>query len=139
SVCGVASLRICLKQQQGSNRWRCVFRRGPLCVSASLRPEEARCHAANVRLPPGRCETALERAAYGMTSPGSATYDLFAVTAHGLEQICASELAALGVDGKPETGGVAWRGDMRSLYRANLELRTASRVIARAGEFRARG
>lgn len=66
-------------------------------------------------------------------------YDLFAVTAHGLGEVCAAELAGIGVDGKVETGGVAWRGTDRSMYRANLELRTASRVIARAGEFRARG
>lgn len=66
-------------------------------------------------------------------------YDLFAVTAHGLAGLCASELAGIGEAGKVETGGVAWRGTARSLYRANVELRTASRVIARAGEFRARG
>lgn len=66
-------------------------------------------------------------------------YDLFAVTAHGLGEICAGELAAIGEAGAVEIGGVAWRGTARSLYRANLELRTASRVIARVGEFRARG
>lgn len=66
-------------------------------------------------------------------------YNLFAVTAHGLAGLCAAELAAIGIDGTIETGGVAWRGPRESLYRANLELRTASRVIARAGEFRARG
>ena len=66
-------------------------------------------------------------------------YDLFAVTAHGLAGLCAAELAAIGESGAVEIGGVAWRGTARSLYRANLELRTASRVIARVGEFRARG
>lgn len=66
-------------------------------------------------------------------------YDLFAVTAHGLAEMCAAELAAIGGAGTVEIGGVAWRGTARSLYRANLELRTASRVIARVGEFRARG
>lgn len=67
------------------------------------------------------------------------TYDLFAVTAHGLAGLCAAELAALGVAGASEPGGVAWRGSARSMYRANLELRTASRIVARAGQFRARG
>jgi putative N6-adenine-specific DNA methylase len=66
-------------------------------------------------------------------------YDLFAVTAHGLADLCAAELATIAVSGTPETGGVAWRGTAESMYRANLELRTASRIIARAGEFRARG
>lgn len=66
-------------------------------------------------------------------------YDLFAVTAHGLAELCARELAALGVAGTVEQGGVSWRGAASSLYRANLELRTASRIIARVGSFRARG
>ena len=66
-------------------------------------------------------------------------YDLFAVTAHGLAALCAAELASQGVAGTSETGGVAWRGSARSLYRANLELRTASRVVARVGRFSARG
>jgi putative N6-adenine-specific DNA methylase len=64
--------------------------------------------------------------------------DLFAVTAPGLEPLCALELAGLGIDAKAEDGGVAWRGDRRSMHRANLELRTCSRVIARLGTFRAR-
>jgi putative N6-adenine-specific DNA methylase len=66
-------------------------------------------------------------------------HDLFAVTAHGLAALCAAELAAIGVAGRVETGGVAWRGTASSMYRANLELRTASRIIARVGTFRARG
>ncbi|MBR9989827.1 MAG: class I SAM-dependent RNA methyltransferase [Gemmatimonadetes bacterium] len=71
-----------------------------------------------------------------MSGPG---YDMFAVTAHGLADLCAAELAGLGIAGRVETGGVAWSGSASSLYRANLELRTASRVIARVGEFGARG
>lgn len=66
-------------------------------------------------------------------------YELFAITAHGFAELCTAELAALGVSGTSGIGGVAWRGDARSMYRANLELRTASRIVARAGEFRARG
>jgi len=64
----------------------------------------------------------------------------FAVTAPGLESIAAAELAALGVPRqalRPETGGVEWTGDARSLYAANLHLRTASRVLVRVAEFRA--
>jgi putative N6-adenine-specific DNA methylase len=64
--------------------------------------------------------------------------DIFAVTAPGLEQVCAAELAAYGIDGVAEDGGVGWRGELESLYRVNLWSRTASRVIVRAGEFRAR-
>lgn len=66
-------------------------------------------------------------------------YDLFAVTAHGLAGLCAAELGQIGVSGTVETGGVSWRGPARTMYQANLQVRTASRVLARVGEFRARG
>jgi putative N6-adenine-specific DNA methylase len=61
----------------------------------------------------------------------------FAVTAPGLEALCAAELASLGIAGKAEQGGVAWSGSLESVARANLWLRTASRVIVRVAEFRA--
>lgn len=64
--------------------------------------------------------------------------DLFAVTAPGLEALCRAELGALGIAAAEEPGGVAWRGGLTSLYRANLHCRTASRVLARLGSFRAR-
>jgi len=71
---------------------------------------------------------------------GTTKLSCFAVTAPGIASLCASELAALGVTHKgPETGGVAFDGTMRDLQRANLWLRTASRVIVRVGEFGARG
>jgi putative N6-adenine-specific DNA methylase len=63
---------------------------------------------------------------------------LYAVTAPGLEALCAAELRALGVEARAEVGGVAWTGDTDSLFRANLWLRTASRVLARAASFHAR-
>jgi putative N6-adenine-specific DNA methylase len=61
----------------------------------------------------------------------------FAVTAPGLEGLCASELADIGIRGLPEDGGVAWKGSLESVARANLWLRTASRVIVRVAEFKA--
>jgi putative N6-adenine-specific DNA methylase len=64
--------------------------------------------------------------------------DLYAVTAPGLEAICLAELSLLGIAGVVEDGGVAWRGGLEQLYRANLASRTASRILARAGQFRAR-
>jgi putative N6-adenine-specific DNA methylase len=63
--------------------------------------------------------------------------DAFAVTAPGLEPICAGEAAALGVRPKILEGGVAWRGSMESVARANLWLRTASRILLRVAEFKA--
>jgi putative N6-adenine-specific DNA methylase len=66
------------------------------------------------------------------------TLPLFAVSAPGLEPVLAAELADLGMPGQVETGGVSWSGSLEQLHRANLELRTASRVLLRVGEFRAR-
>ena len=76
------------------------------------------------------------------TPPSSSTansaFDCFAITAPGLEALTAAELAALGETPAEEEGGVAWTGDAVSLCRANLWLRTASRVVVRAARFRAR-
>jgi putative N6-adenine-specific DNA methylase len=72
----------------------------------------------------------------------------FAVTAPGLEPITAAELRRLGLlaptaSGKepggagaePGGGGVAFEGQRAALYRANVLLRTASRVLVRLGDF----
>jgi putative N6-adenine-specific DNA methylase len=73
----------------------------------------------------------------------------FAVTAPGLEALTALELRRLGllppvavVAGQAalplalaEPGGVAFDGNLTALYRANLGLRTASRVLVRLGAF----
>jgi putative N6-adenine-specific DNA methylase len=60
----------------------------------------------------------------------------FAVSAPGLEPFTALELSALGFASvSPEPGGVLFRGDLVALYRANLHLRTASRILARLGNF----
>lgn len=64
---------------------------------------------------------------------------LFAVTPPGLEDIAAAELRALGV-ARTEVapGGVEFRGTPSDLYRANLELRTAGRILLRLGSFGAK-
>lgn len=62
----------------------------------------------------------------------------FAVTAPGLEALCAAELDGLRIRATIEPGGVAWTGNLTTVARANLWLRTASRVIIRVAEFRAR-
>lgn len=49
----------------------------------------------------------------------------------------ARELTALGELPRIEDGGVSWEGDARSLMRANLWLRTASRVLVRVATFKA--
>ena len=63
---------------------------------------------------------------------------LFAISTPGLEQITAAELRALGVASPVvEPGGVAFTGTYDDLYRANLWLRTASRVVIRIATFHA--
>ena len=64
----------------------------------------------------------------------------FAVTAPGLEPFTSLELTDLGLLAVPvleesSQAGVAFKGDLLALYRANLHLRTASRVLARVGTF----
>ena len=69
----------------------------------------------------------------------SPRYDAFAITAPGLEQLTAAELKALGAEGVRATdGGVTFAASQQLLYAANLNLRTASRIVARAGEFSAK-
>ena len=74
----------------------------------------------------------------------------FAVTAPGLESFTSEELRrlgivpleaqagdALGLSGEDSGGGVAFSGGRHALYRANLYLRTASRILVRMGSFKA--
>jgi putative N6-adenine-specific DNA methylase len=58
----------------------------------------------------------------------------FAPCPRGLEGLLATELAGLGAHTTaPADGGVAFAGDERLLYRANLESRLASRILLYAG------
>jgi putative N6-adenine-specific DNA methylase len=63
---------------------------------------------------------------------------IFVVTAPGLEPLTATELAELGIEAADEGGGLAADVTPEQLYRANLHLRTASRILVRVAEFRAR-
>lgn len=65
-------------------------------------------------------------------------HSIFVVTAPGLEKVAARELFGLGLSGEVEEGGVSLQGDHRTLYALNLRLRTASRILVRVAEFRAR-
>lgn len=69
----------------------------------------------------------------------SAPLSLFAVCLPGLEPLVADELRALGGrDVEPGAGGVACTGDLRTLYRANLEAGLVGHVLIRVAEFGAR-
>lgn len=59
----------------------------------------------------------------------------FVVTAPGLEPFTEQEVRLLGLEPVTEPGGITFKGDLDALYRANLHLRTASRVLARLGNF----
>lgn len=66
-------------------------------------------------------------------------HHFFAVTAPGLEPLCAAELKALGLDEvQVLPGGVAFGGKLDAAYRANLWLRTSGRVLLRLKDFRVR-
>jgi putative N6-adenine-specific DNA methylase len=80
-------------------------------------------------------------------------YNLFVVCPPGLESVAERELGQLGItprhsgsssgdspnldDPGKDTGGVKCRGTLHDLYRANLHLRTAGRVLVRLGAFHA--
>lgn len=86
-------------------------------------------------------------------------YKLFAATIPGLEPLIRQELIDLGfrlpeeappspedapvktaphpAQEREEDGGIEWEGSLTDMYRANLHLRTASRILVRAGEFTA--
>lgn len=64
--------------------------------------------------------------------------DLFAVVTPGLESIALKEMQDLGFNNMiKENGGVSFKGDLNSIYRSNLNLRTVSRVLVRLGNFHA--
>ena len=66
--------------------------------------------------------------------------DCYAVTAPGLEAVTAAELSALSLAPTGmEEGGVSFSADRTGLYLANLQLRTASRVLVRLASFEAKG
>jgi putative N6-adenine-specific DNA methylase len=79
------------------------------------------------------------RGAPSRPAPRAERYDLFAICAPGLEDVLEAEMRALGLAvGKRDVGGIAFAGGSSALFRANLWLRSATRIIVRVGEFHAR-
>jgi len=69
-------------------------------------------------------------------SSAESTRNCFAAVPRGAEEIAATELRALGVHGvQVGRGGVAFVADRAGLYKANLWLRTASRVLVQLAVF----
>lgn len=68
----------------------------------------------------------------------SAPFEIFCVAPPGLEPELAAELTELGFAGPAiETGGVTVSGGWPEVWKANLLVRGASRILARIGSFRA--
>ncbi len=66
-------------------------------------------------------------------------HSCFAVTAPGIEAITADELRSLGIEPQgTEPGGVAFEASSADLFRLNIQLRTASRLLLRLASFHAR-
>lgn len=64
-------------------------------------------------------------------------FEIFLVATPGLEAPLAAEVAQLGWQATTQPGGVTIRGGWRDVWRANLMLRGATRVLVRIGGFRA--
>ncbi len=65
-------------------------------------------------------------------------FEIFLATYPGLEDILLREVQALGFDTPQQIpGGVTFNGTWPDVWRANLEVRGATRVLARIGSFRA--
>lgn len=66
------------------------------------------------------------------------TFEIFLTAAPGLETALLAEAKEAGfAEAKSVPGGVTIQGDWCEVWRANLQLRGAARVLARIGEFRA--
>ena len=69
-------------------------------------------------------------------APKGEVFKMIAKTMFGLEEILADELASCGAtDIEPITRAVAFKGDMRVLYRANYTCRTALAILKPFAEF----
>ncbi|MEM6594709.1 MAG: class I SAM-dependent RNA methyltransferase [Pseudomonadota bacterium] len=65
-------------------------------------------------------------------------YEIFAVAPPGLEHFLLQEVREKAFDGVTSSpGGVTFKGDWSEVWRANLELRGASRILVRIGAFMA--
>lgn len=67
----------------------------------------------------------------------TASFEIFLVATPGLEAPLCDEARAAGFDARVVDGGVAFAGGWPEVWRANLELRGATRVLARIASFRA--
>lgn len=89
-------------------------------------------------LHPNKAIDARAASRYSCTMNTGNNLEIFLVAAPGLEALLCAEAAEKGFkDPKPAKGGVTIRGDWVEVWRANLALRGASRVLVRIDAFRA--
>lgn len=127
-----------------------VDREGPRVLvpsrrSSAVAPVACSCESADVTPPPTSpdaperlSDNALERRVKKWWREGP--YDAYIQTTPGLESVLAQELLDLGLaaseaDLQHDRGGVSLKLDPAEVMRANLSLRTASRVLLRLGTF----
>ena len=70
-------------------------------------------------------------------SPMDTPFEIYLVATPGLEAPLCDEARAAGFDARVVDGGVAFMGTWPDVWRANLALRGATRVLARVASFRA--
>jgi putative N6-adenine-specific DNA methylase len=95
----------------------------------------------SARLPkPGERKPAKARPVRQIAAAPVGEFSYFAVAAPGVEPVLAQEVAALegARDVRQVPGGVEFAGPLEVCWRANLWLRTATRVLVRVGELEAR-
>lgn len=65
-------------------------------------------------------------------------FSFFAASTPGLETVCENKAQSLGLKEVHITpGGIVFAGDLKTVYKANLCFRTASRILVRIAEFHA--
>lgn len=74
---------------------------------------------------------------YARAMTADSDFEIFLVATPGLEGPLCAEARAAGFKAKTVPGGVTLQGGWPEVWRANLEIRGASRVLARIGAFRA--
>ncbi|HEX7073681.1 MAG TPA: THUMP domain-containing protein, partial [Hyphomicrobiaceae bacterium] len=75
---------------------------------------------------------------YAIGMSAEEDFEIFLVSAPGLESVLCEEARANGfAEATPVKGGVTIRGGWPEVWRANLEIRGASRILVRIGSFRA--
>ena len=100
------------------------------------RPQQSRRPAKPSR-PASRPAPAAEEAAPAPLAADQSRMEIFLVATPGLEEPLAEEVRALGFVAEVQPGGVTFTGGWPEVWRANLEIRGATRVLVRIGAFRA--